>query len=74
MRIKLDENLPGVLVSRLAALGHDVHTTQYEGLAGQVDSEVWEAAQREGRFLITQDMDFSDARRSAHFAHSAEIS
>jgi len=63
MKIKLDENLPFGLVSSLAALGHDVHTPQQEGLSGAMDSQLGEGAQRDERFLITQDMDFSDARR-----------
>lgn len=69
MRIKLDENLPRHLMPRLASLGHDVRTPREEGLAGASDPMVWEAAQREGRFLITQDLDFSDARRFAPGAH-----
>jgi predicted nuclease of predicted toxin-antitoxin system len=69
MKIKLDENLPLLIASRLAALGHDVHTAFEEGLAGCLDPQIWEAAQREERFLITQDMDFSDARSFAPGTH-----
>ena len=32
MRIKLDENLPGALVSALSALGHQADTVPQEGL------------------------------------------
>ena len=32
MNIKVDENLPSRLVSRLAPLGHNVHTIRDEGL------------------------------------------
>lgn len=63
MKIKLDENLPSDLVAPLVALGHDVDTTCQEGLSRRRDSDVWKAAQREARFLITQDLDFSDIRR-----------
>jgi predicted nuclease of predicted toxin-antitoxin system len=63
MRIKLDENLPEGLASPLAALGHDVDCVRDEGLAGLDDSEVWSAAQADHRFLITQDLDFSDMRK-----------
>ena len=63
MRIKLDENLPERLVSVLGGLGHDVDTVHAEHLAGQDDLVVWAAAQAERRFLITQDLDFSDVRR-----------
>jgi predicted nuclease of predicted toxin-antitoxin system len=69
MRIKLDENLPLQIASRLQTLGHEVHTTQQEGLLGCADKEIWEAAQREERCLVTQDLDFSDARRFAPGTH-----
>ena len=70
MNIKVDENLPSRLVSRLAPLGHNVHTIRDEGLLGAPDFLIWEAAKRERRFLITQDLDFSDARRFAPGTHS----
>jgi predicted nuclease of predicted toxin-antitoxin system len=63
MKIKLDENLPDDLVQSLQTLGHDVHTTREEGLAGAADPEIWKAAQADQRFLITQDLDFSDFRK-----------
>lgn len=63
MKIKLDENLPTALALDLRRLGHDVHTVPEEGLQGQMDGPIWQAAQQEGRFLISQDLDFSDIRR-----------
>lgn len=63
MRIKLDENIPSQLRSDLSNLGHDVDTVIDEGLTGKNDDTVWLAAQREQRFFITQDLDFSDSRR-----------
>jgi len=63
MKIKLDENLPTRLALALSRLGHDVDTVPQEGLRGRDDPSIWRAAQAAGRFLITQDMDFSDARR-----------
>jgi predicted nuclease of predicted toxin-antitoxin system len=69
MKIKLDENMPASLVKNLAALGHDVDTIPQEGLAGEKDSQVWASAQREGRFLITQDLDLSDVHRFAPGTH-----
>jgi hypothetical protein len=65
MKIKLDENLPHQLAALLADLGHQVHTVFEERLVGRDDMDIGEAAQRESRFLITQDLDFSDARRFA---------
>lgn len=70
MKVKLDENLPASLVADLSALGHDADSVEGEGLAGRPDSEVFAAAQREQRFLITQDLDFSDVRRFAPGQHA----
>jgi uncharacterized protein DUF5615 len=69
MRIKLDENLPTSLTISLGSLGHDVHTTHGESLAGRPDHEVWTAVRRESRFLITQDLDYSDVRRYSPGEH-----
>ncbi|MFZ1133074.1 MAG: DUF5615 family PIN-like protein [Terriglobales bacterium] len=69
MKAKLDENLPLQIAFRLRELGHDVHTTQQENLSGCNDSELWANAQRDGRTLITQDLDFSDSRRFTPGTH-----
>ncbi|MGO9200479.1 MAG: DUF5615 family PIN-like protein [Limisphaerales bacterium] len=69
MKIKLDENLPEALVRELAVLGHEVDTVRLEGIAGKPDPDVWQAAQNAGRFLITQDLDFSDIRKFAPGTH-----
>lgn len=63
MKIKLDENMPAVLVHRLKSAGHDVDTVPEENLAGQDDATIWKAAKHVGRFFITQDLDFSDIRQ-----------
>lgn len=70
MKIKLDENLPDRLVRILTALGHDVDTVRAEHLTGRTDPQVWTAAQVAQRFLITQDLDFSDMRRYAPGTHA----
>ena len=69
MKIKLDENLPQRLVSILNRLGHDTDTVQHERLVGREDGVVWAAAQKAGRLLITQDLDFSDIRRFQPGSH-----
>ncbi len=61
MKIKLDENLPSDMLTSLRLL-HDIDTVEEEGLSGKDDSAVWQAAQLEGRFFVTQDLDFSDLR------------
>jgi predicted nuclease of predicted toxin-antitoxin system len=69
MRIKLDENLPTSLVDALVQLGHDADSVQQEGLQGAPDPGVWAAAQAAKRFLVTQDLDFSDVRQFAPGTH-----
>lgn len=69
MKIKLDENLPTALARELRGLGHDVHSVREEGLEGQMDGRIWQAAQGEDRFLITQDLDFSDVRKFSPGTH-----
>lgn len=69
MRLKLDENLPTSAVTRLRDLGHDVDTVHDEHLVGHADDAVWAGAQGAGRMLVTQDLDFADARRFAPGTH-----
>lgn len=73
MKIKLDENIATSAAGRLRGLGHDVHTVLDERLGGRPDHEVWVAAQAENRFLVTQDLDFSDQRRFAAGSHSGVL-
>lgn len=70
MRVKLDENLPESLLASLRALGHATDSVRSEGLTGRTDSDVWKAAQDNSRFLITQDLDFSDVRRFMPGTHA----
>jgi Uncharacterized protein conserved in bacteria len=73
MNIKLDENLPLQLAATLEQFGHDVHTTSSEGLTGRADLDIWRAAQAESRFLITQDLDFSDVRQFTPGSHAGVL-
>jgi predicted nuclease of predicted toxin-antitoxin system len=70
MKIKLDENLPARLLHILENHGHDVHTVPDEQLTGRPDAEVWQAVNIEGRFLVTQDLDFADTRQFAPGTHA----
>lgn len=69
MKIKLDENLPYALAVELRNLGHDVDTVADEGLLGSEDAFLWRAIQVAERFLVTQDLDFSDARKYQSGTH-----
>ncbi len=53
---------------------HDIETAREEGLTtGLADADIWEAAQREGRILITQDLDFSDTRKFQPGTHHGVV-
>ena len=73
MKIKVDENLPQNLAEGLTALGHDVKSVYDENLSGCADDELWKAVQVEKRFLITQDLDFSDIRKFAPGTHAGVL-
>ncbi len=69
MRIKLDENIPRSVRARVKGRDLDIDTVLDEGLGGRRDDDIWAAAQAEGRFLVTQDLDFSDRRKFAPGTH-----
>lgn len=72
MKLKLDETTDSV-VARFAVLGFDVDTMLDENLGGRSDDTVWAAAQAEQRFQVTQDLDFSDARRFVPGTHAGVL-
>jgi predicted nuclease of predicted toxin-antitoxin system len=61
--LKLDENVPDVVLEILRVAGHDVALARDEQLAGVTDDTLLEAAMTEARALVTFDLDFSDIRR-----------
>jgi predicted nuclease of predicted toxin-antitoxin system len=63
MKVKLDENLSARVRTILTAKNHDVDTVVDEGLGGADDNSVANAARREGRMLVTLDLDFADIAR-----------
>jgi predicted nuclease of predicted toxin-antitoxin system len=69
MRIKIDECLPGEIVELLSGIGHIAETVKDEDLIGYPDYIIWDIAQKEKRFLITTDLDFSDIRRYVPGTH-----
>ncbi|MDP2896989.1 MAG: DUF5615 family PIN-like protein [bacterium] len=73
MNVKLDENVPAGLVSVLRGHGHGATTVSDEGLAGQPDATIWDAAQRENRLLVTMDRRFADVRSLGSVAHAGII-
>ena len=59
---KIDENLHPDVASFMRQHGHDVVTVWDQGLRGTPDTNLAEVCRREGRALITLDLDFADIR------------
>jgi len=70
LKFKLDENLPADLAVVLHKEGHDVSNVTQEGLGGEDDSIVLKAATKEGRIVLTFDLDFADIRKYPPGTHS----
>jgi len=62
VRLKLDENLPVELADLFRDAGHDVLTVLDQELGGAKDPELAIVCLREGRAIVTLDLDFSDIR------------
>ena len=60
MRFKIDENLPVELAELLADARHEAVTVFAQHLQGQNGSRIAQVCGREGRVLITLDLDFAD--------------
>ena len=73
MKLKLDENLSRHLKPVLIGLQHDVVTAADENLLSRPDTEVARAAFREGRMLLTLDIEFADLRKYPPGSHPGVI-
>jgi predicted nuclease of predicted toxin-antitoxin system len=63
MKLKLDENLSRHLKVVLSRLNHDVVTVADQGLLSRTDLEIADEVKREGRMLLTLDLEFGDLRK-----------
>lgn len=61
-KFKVDENLPTEVADLLASAGHDAVTVGDQRMVGQPDTNVAVVCQREGRAVVTLDLDFADIR------------
>lgn len=59
-KVLLDENIPTAVLWWCISQGFDVMTAREAGLVGRSDNELNAFLHREGRVLITLDLDFSD--------------
>lgn len=62
MKFKIDENLPVEVAELLQQAGYDALTVLDQALGGEVDSKIGTICQREGRIIVTLDLDFADIR------------
>ena len=70
MKIKVDEDLPKKLAEAVRGVVPDTLTVIEEGLSGILDPALWEAVQREQRFLITGDKAFANIKKYPPGTHA----
>jgi predicted nuclease of predicted toxin-antitoxin system len=63
VRAKLDENLGRTCAAILSEAGHDVSTVREQGMSSWKDDRVLAECVREGRTLVTLDLDFANPLR-----------
>jgi len=63
VKFKLDENFGTRAQHLFQAAGHDVSTVGGQDLCGSPDRRIFEICGREGRCLVTLDIDFGDVTR-----------
>ena len=73
MKFKLDENLPGELVMDLRGLGQDADTVADEGLSGEADPTVLDAALASNRILLTLDKGIANLLRYPAGQHAGVV-
>jgi len=73
MKLKLDENLSRHLKPILNNLGHNTLTVADEDLLSRPDTEIAAMSAKEGRILLTLDVEFADLRKYPPGTHPGII-
>lgn len=63
MNLLFDQNLSRKLVARLADIFPNASHVQFQGLAEQTDTEIWDFAKLNDFCIVTQDADFAERSR-----------
>jgi predicted nuclease of predicted toxin-antitoxin system len=70
MQIKVDEDLPRLVVTLLREKGYVADSAVEQGMSGWKDAALWQSVQVERRFLVTGDKGFADVRLHPPGSHS----
>jgi len=62
MKFKIDEKLPSEFADALRSANHDAITVLEQEMKGAPDVDIFAACRREGRTLMSLDLDFADIR------------
>ncbi len=62
-KVKLDENFPPSVVDIFSKQGIDASSVYHQDMNGAADDTVFEVCKKEGRILITFDLDFANIIR-----------
>jgi predicted nuclease of predicted toxin-antitoxin system len=62
LRVKVDEDLPVDVAQLVKDAGQDAASVLEQGMGGYKDPPLWQAIQKERRFLVTADKGFGDIR------------
>ena len=73
MRIKVDEDLPRTVTELPRSQNHDAVSVLDQTMGDTKDPDLWEAVQKENRFLITADKGFGDIRRYPPGTHAGVL-
>ena len=73
MHIKVDEDLPTMVVQRLRSAGYEASSVWEQHMGGWKDPQVWQAVQAHGQFLLTADKGFGNIRRYPPGTHGGVL-
>jgi predicted nuclease of predicted toxin-antitoxin system len=62
LKFKVDENLPVEVAELLASAQHDALTVGSQRMKGESDANLAAACRKEGRAIVTLDLNFADIR------------